>query len=328
MPSLITASWAAWRATHLPPLGPGVDQDLAASIVKLGIRVLRTARSAESLGLEREGTGVVIDAAGLILTIGYLLIESESIIVMTQDGRVLPASVAGFDHVTGFGLVRTTQPLGGRALEFGDVSRVEELSPAVVAGHPGAGGLSNVAIIARRPFTGWWEYALDNAIFAAPVRDNHSGTALINAEGQLVGIGSLWVGDVAEVGAAFPGNMFVPIDLLPPILDDLVAHGRRRDVSRPWLGLHTEEVRGHVVITQVLKHGPASHSGLKRGDVILAVSGRAIGGRSDFYQALWSSGPAGIEVKLQVWRNKSVEEVTVSSGDRLEYLGMRTAPRQ
>ena len=325
MPSLVSAAWAAWQAANLPLTGKFDESELAPAIVKLGIRVPRAARTAETLGIEREGTGVVIDEAGLILTIGYLLIEAESILVVAHDGRVLPASTAGFDQATGFGLVRTTQPLGSRPLEFGEAGGARELNTAVIAAYPAAGGLSNASIASRRPFTGWWEYALDNAIFTAPARDHHSGAALINTEGQLIGIGSLWVGDAIQAGAAFPGNMFVPIDLLVPILPELKSHGRRSGAARPWLGIYSEEVRGHVLVTQVLKDAPAAHGGVQRGDVILAIDGQAIGGLSEFYRTLWASGAAGIEVTLQVWRSKSVRKIVVRSMDRMEFLRMRPA---
>ena len=319
-PSLVTAAWAAWRAVNLPPAAGLVERDLAAAVVKLGIRVPREARSAETLGMEREGTGAVIDDGRLILTIGYLLLEAESVLVVASDGRVLPASVAGFDHATGFGLVSVSQPLDGPPLEFGDAAAARELSAAVIAAHPAAGGLSNASIVARRPFTGWWEYALDEAIFTAPARDNHSGAALINAEGRLIGIGSLWVGDAIDAGAAFPGNMFVPTDLLMPILADLKAHGRRRGGARPWLGVYTEELRGHVLVTQVLRDSPAERDGLRNGDVILAVGAQAVSNKAGFYRALWASGEAGAEITLQVWRNKAARKIVVHSTDRLNYL--------
>src|SRR5258705_10710646 len=151
-PSLVTAAWAAWRAANLPPVGTVTEYDLAAAVVKLGIRVPQQARTAETLGAEREGTGVIIDDDGLILTIGYLLLEAESILVVASDGRVLPASVAGYDQATGFALVRATQSLGGRPLAFGDAAAARELNTGVIAAHPAAGGLSNVSIVARRPF--------------------------------------------------------------------------------------------------------------------------------------------------------------------------------
>ena len=320
MPSLVTASWAAWGAANLPPAGRFSEHDPATAIVKLGIRVPREARTAETLGVEREGTGVVIDEAGHILTIGYLLLEAESILVVAGDGRILPASVAGFDHATGFGLVRASQPLGGRPLELGSSAAVRELTTAVIAAHPAAGGLSYASIVARRQFTGWWEYALEDAIFTAPARNDHSGAALINSDGQLIGIGSLWVGDALEAGAAFPGNMFVPTDLVRPILAELKTSGRRSGVVRPWVGIYSEEVRGHVLVTQVLRDSPAERGGVKRGDVILAVGGAAVGSQAEFYRVLWASGAAGVAVTLQIWRNKSMREVVLRSIDRMEYL--------
>ena len=319
-PSLVTAAWSAWGAANLAPPGKFAAPDLAAAIVKLGIRVPRDARTADTLGAEREGTGAVIDDAGLILTIGYLLLEAESILVVANDGRVLPANVAAFDHATGFGLVRASQSLGCRPLDFGSAAGARELNTVAIAAHPAAGGISGASVVARRPFTGWWEYALDDAIFTAPARDNHSGAALVDPDGQLIGIGSLWVGDAIDAGAAFPGNMFVPVDLLRPILADLKENGRRRGTRRPWVGIYSEEVRGHVLVTQVLPDSPAARGGLARGDVILAIGGEAIGSQSDFYRTLWASGAAGCEITLQIWRNKSVRELRLQSIDRMDYL--------
>ena len=279
-----------------------------------------TARTADTLGTEREGTGVLIDDAGHILTIGYLLLEAQSILVITADGRVLPATVAGFDHATGFGLVRAAQSLDHPPLSIGNSANAGELNNGVIAAHAGAGGWSNACIVRRRPFTGWWEYALDDAIFTAPARDNHSGAALLDNEGHLIGIGSLWVGDAADAGAAFPGNMFVPIDLLTPILADLKTLGRRRSAARPWLGVYSEELRLRVVVTQVLRDSPAERGGVKRGDIILAIGGQAIGNQAEFYRTLWASGAAGSEITLQVWRAKAVREISVRSIDRMEYL--------
>jgi S1-C subfamily serine protease len=319
-PSLVTAAWAAWRAAHLPLSSAFPVREVAGAIVKLGVRVPGHARTAETLGTEREGTGAVIGDGGLILTIGYLLLEAASILVIAGDGRVLPADVAGFDHATGFGLVRTTQPLGCEPLEFGDSTALAELHSAFVVTHAAAGGLSCVSVAARRPFTGWWEYALDNAIFTAPARDHHSGAALLDVDGRLLGIGSLFVGDVLDAGAAFPGNMFVPIDLLPPILGDLQTLGRRRSNARPWLGVYSEELRGHVVVTQTLPDSPAARAGLQRGDVVLAVGNEAIGSLAEFYRLLWASGSAGAHIALKLWRNNAVREVVLRSIDRMEYL--------
>jgi S1-C subfamily serine protease len=315
--SLFAASVAAWRATHgIPqPAQPPLD-----AVVKLSIRAVEGARTADTLGAEREGTGILIDGNGLILTIGYLILEAASVLVMTGDNRIYPASVVGFDHASGFGLLRATPAPPCAPVELGDSSALAELQSLVVAGHGGAGGISGAALVSRRRFTGWWEYMIDDALFTAPPRYEHSGAALFDGEGRLVGIASLWVSDVLGSGAAFPGNMFVPINLLKDVLDDLVRDGRRRGAGRPWLGLNTEQVDGHVVVSRVLRDSPAEHAGLKRGDIILGVGGDSIGGQSEFYESLWASGGAGSDVTLHIVRDKVVKHLIVQTGDRLEYL--------
>ncbi len=315
--SLFAASVAAWRATNgIPrPITPPLD-----AVVKLSIRAVDGARTADTLGAEREGTGIVIDDNGLILTIGYLVLEAASILVMTGDNKIYPASVVGFDHATGFGLLRASPPPPCAPVVLGDSSNLGELQGLVVAGHAGAGGVTGAALVSRRRFIGWWEYMIDDALFTAPPRYEHSGAALFDGNGRLVGIASLWVSDALNAGVAFPGNMFVPINLLKDVLDDLVRDGRRRGAARPWLGLNTEQVDGHLVVTRVLPDAPADQSGLKRGDIILGIGGDSIGSQSEFYQSLWSSGGAGEDITLHIVRNKVVKHLIVQTSDRLSYL--------
>ncbi|MGZ5118467.1 MAG: S1C family serine protease, partial [Burkholderiales bacterium] len=308
--SFSTAAQAAWRATYAELPGVSDTPELSEAVVKLSIKAAADARTADTLGAEREGTGIVIDKKrGLVLTIGYLVLEAASILVMTKDARIYPASVAGFDHASGFGLVRVSSGLSA-AIDLGDSGRVRELPTLTVLAHGAAGGTSNAAVVARRRFTGWWEYMIEDAIFTAPPRYEHSGAGLLDEDGKLVGIASLWVSDALEIGAAFPGNMFVPIDLLKPLLEDLVTAGRRRGPARPWLGLYSEQHEGHVFVSRTLPGSPAERAGLKRGDVILGVAGQSIGGQGDFYYKLWSSGEAGCDVTLQVLHDKAVRKVT------------------
>jgi len=319
-PSFFSAALSTWRATHAPLPASLAETEALEAVVKVSIKALPDARTADTLGAEREGTGVVIDASGLVLTIGYLLLEAGSILVVAPDGRVFPATVVGYDHASGFGLMRTSPSVTRRALEWGDSSAVRELSTLLVATHPAAGGASHACVVARRRFTGWWEYMIEDAIFTAPARYEHSGAALVDGGGRLVGIASLWVSDAIEQGVAFPGNMFVPIDLLKPLLDDLLTCGRRRGGGRPWLGLYSEEVEGHVVVTRVLPDAPAHRAGVRRGDVILGIGSDAIGSQSEFYSKLWAAGEAGAEVLLHVLRNRVVQRVRVRSADRMDYL--------
>lgn len=318
--SFFSAALSSWRAayTDLPPTRDA--EGAADSVVKLSIKVVADAKTADTLGAEREGTGIVIDKRGLIVTIGYLILEAASILVMTRDGRIYPAAVAGFDHASGFGLVRAQGTAAWDAVDLGESGGLRELETVAVMAHSAAGGTSRAAIVSRRRFTGWWEYMIEDAIFTAPPRYEHSGAGLFDASGKLIGIASLWVSDALEAGAAFPGNMFVPVDLLKPLLADLVATGRRRGPARPWLGLYSEQREGHVFVSRTLPDSPADRAGLKRGDVIIGVSGQPIAGQSDFYRKLWAAGEAGCDVKLHVLHNKAVTEVVVRTGDRMEYL--------
>ena len=316
--SFFTAALSTWRAAHIAVPELRADNVPLEGVVKLSIKAVPDARTAENLGAEREGTGVVFGEKGLILTIGYLILEAGSILVVAGDGRVFPASVIGYDHATGFGVLRAA--IDCRPLEVGSSADVRELATVLVAAHGAAGGASRACVVARRRFTGWWEYMIDGGIFTAPPRFEHSGAALLDADGKLVAVGSLWVSDALEIGAAFPGNMFVPIDLLKPLLDDLLATGRRREAPRPWLGVYSEEIQGHVVVTRVLPQSPAEQAGLARGDVILGVGGQAVGRQSEFYQRLWASGDAGASVVLHVLHKKSVRQLTVRSMDRMAFL--------
>jgi S1-C subfamily serine protease len=316
-----TASLAAWRAAYSEPPGGYATAEASDAVVKLSIKAMPEARTADTLGAEREGTGVVIDQKrGLILTIGYLILEAQSILVMTRGSRIYPATVAGFDHASGFGLVRVTSGLNSPAVELGESASLRELHTCTIVAHGAAGGNSPAAVVARRRFTGWWEYMIEDAIFTAPPRYEHSGAGLLDQDGKLVGIASLWVSDTLEIGAAFPGNMFVPIDLLKPLLDDLVSAGRRRGPSRPWLGVYSEQHEGHLFVSRTLPDSPAARAGLERGDVILGIAGEAVGGQSDFYYKLWSAGEAGCDVTLQILHEKAVKQVTVRTADRMDYL--------
>jgi len=318
--SFLTAALSAWRAGNAGAPDDAAIGESFDAVVKLSIKTVGGARTAETLGAEREGTGVVFDDGGLILTIGYLILEAASILVVTSDGRIFPASIVGFDHATGFGVLRSTPGLVRHPLELGESASARELHLVTVAAHAAAGGCSRVSIVSLRRFTGWWEYMLDQAIFTAPPRYEHSGAALVDAAGKLIGIGSLWVSDALSVGAAFPGNMFVPIDLLKPLLNDLSGSGRRKGPARPWLGVYSEEFEGHLVVTHVLPESPAARAGMRRGDVILGVGGESIGDQREFYQRVWSSGAAGADISLHVLQNKKVRHITVHSADRLDYL--------
>ena len=302
-----------------PPAG-GAQQEFsvdALSVVKVRSKVVANARTSRSLGAQREGTGVVIDSEGLVLTIGYLIIEAETVELSTADGRAFPATVIGYDHASGFGLLKALRPLPVKPVQFGHSASVAEREMVLIVGFD---GVAPAYVVSRRPFVGYWEYLLDEAIYTAPATVNWSGAALLNREGRLLGIGSLVVGDAMGTRTQVPGNMFVPIDLLKPMLGDLIATGRGSSKPRPWLGINTQEVQGNVIVTRISPESPAEEASLRTGDIIVGLAGQAIKGQADFYSRLWSHGAAGVDIPLDVLRNGRVENVTVKSVDREQYL--------
>ena len=294
-------------------------EETLSAVVGVSAKIQANARSAESLGTQRRGTGVLI-REGYVLTIGYLVIEAEAIQVTGADGRTVPATLAGYDHASGFGLLRVVGPFSGRPLKLGDSGVLAEREPAMVVTAPARDSPSLVYVVSRRPFSGNWEYLLDSAIFTYPPVMEWSGAPLIGAGGDLLGIGSLIVPDAGGAGTQSPGNMFVPVDLLKPILEDLIAKGRRNGAARPWLGVSTEEVRGRLFVGRVSPDGPAERAGLKSGDIVLAVGNEEVTTLADFYRRIWGRGAAGAEVPLKVLQGSRVRDVTVRSIDRIEYF--------
>jgi S1-C subfamily serine protease len=239
-------------------------------------------------------------------------------------GKVVQAHPVAFDYESGFGLVRAIQPLGVNPLALGTAASVRERDTAVVGSAGGRAYAISVRVVSKREFAGYWEYLLDEAIFTAPPHPAWSGAALIGPGGKLVGIGSLIVEEARKSGRASPGNMFVPIDILTPIMGELIAHGRLPREPRPWLGMYSAEAGGRIVATGVYSGGPADEGGVEAGDVVLAVNGQEIESVADFYRKVWASGRAGVEVTLSVSRDGSEMHLTVRTGDR--YRNMR-APR-
>lgn len=307
--------------------GPALPQDRSAAdaeatlsaVVRVQSRILPDARTAPTLGARREGSGVMV-RDGYVLTIGYLVIEAEAIEVTAGDGKSVPATLVAYDHATGFGLLKLVAPLSGRPLPLGDSTSLAERDAAMVVGYGGGEALNLVTVVSRRPFSGSWEYLLDAAIFTYPPVHNWSGAALISARGELLGVGSLIVPDAGGAGTPAPGNLFVPIDLVKPILGDLIAHGRAPGPRRPWLGVYTEELRGRLFVSRVARDGPAERAGLASGDMVIGVGGEEVASLADFYRKVWARGAAGVEVPLRVLQGLEVKELGVRSIDRLEYF--------
>jgi len=319
----LLTEWKVPPAAQPRPEDYGFDLEAAlSSVVGLHAIIPADAFTADTLGVERAGNGVLI-GSGLVLTIGYLITEAETIWLHLGDGRVVEGHALGYDQETGFGLVQALAKLDVPTLPLGSSSAAQVGERVVVGGVGGRTRSLAARIAAKQEFAGYWEYVLDEAIFTFPAHPNWGGTGLISSAGELIGIGSLQL-ERERAGKNEHLNMMVPIDLLKPILDDLRKFGRVNKPARPWLGLYSTEIEDKVVIVGIAPKGPAARAELKTGDVILAVKGEKVTTLAGFYRRVWSLGTAGVEVPLSLYREGVTFEVGVNSSDRAKFL---KAPR-
>jgi serine protease Do len=298
------------------------------AVVGVQVEAAEGARSIETLGPRRRGSGVVIGADGLVLTIGYLMLEAQTIEIITQDKKTIPARAVAYDIATGFGLIMPLLPLRGIApVALGSLndSKTGDALMAVIGAQPGKeADVSMTQLISKRAFTGYWEYHIDSALFTSPPVENHSGVPLFNQRGELLGIGSLFMqdamGSTKADTARLPGNMFVPIDLLKPIMAEMTQTGSSKPSKRPWLGLTSSEQAGRVQIVRVNKESPAQEAGLQPGDVVLAVDGAKVATLEAFYKKLWDRATPEAEVKLTVLQGAEVKTIVLKPVDRMTTL--------
>jgi serine protease Do len=292
------------------------------AVVGIKVKALADARSNETLGQEREGSGILI-REGLVLTIGYLILEADEVQVTDYQGQTVPGGVVAYDPATGFGLVRVLGPLAARVARLGTVQPVAQLDRMMIATGGEEQNISIATVVSRRPFAGYWEYLIDDAIFTSPPRLDHSGAALINQQGEVVGIGSLFVLEALTPGERLPGNMFVPVDLVRPVIDEMVNTGSQHAAHRPWLGVNSLEEDGRVKVVQVNEESPADAAGIVAGDIILSIDGQKVESLESFYQALWNRGQPGVMVVLTVLHGPTLRDVPVRSIDRTDFMKKR-----
>ncbi len=286
------------------------------AVVSLRSRIPEDALTANVLGTERAGHGVQIREDGLVLTIGYLITEAESIFLVTASGQTLQAHMVAYDQRTGFGLVQALGRLDAATVRMGSSADVKLGDPIVVAGHGGKSDMVAAEVIAKREFAGYWEYLLDEAIFSAPAHSNWGGAAALDSEGRLIGIGSLFVQQAEGEDSGRDANMIVPIDLLPPILDDLLMYGRTRKPPRPWMGLLTVEHRAGLVVASTIDGSPAEEADIEVGDIVAEVAGAPVDDLASFFRQVWSLGEAGVEIPLTIVRDGERLSVSIESVDR------------
>jgi len=322
------SAWLALAAVALAfavgtPTGAaaqGSSADILDAVVQLDAEIPRSAATAQGLGTRRSGHGIVIDDQGLILTIGYLILEANTIELRTNDGRTVGAQFVAYDYDTGFGLVRALEPLGVKPIKIGSSADLVERDRVLVVGSGGAEHVVGAIVVERRVFTGFWEYMVDEAIFTSPPHEDWGGAALISDRGELMGVGSLFVRDARSGNTNLPGNMFVPVDLLKPVLADMLTDGRGAGSDRPWLGIFSQELRNVVVITSMWRNGPAAQAGLKPGDMIIGIGETRVRNQEEFYRTMWSLGGAGAEVPVKVLRDGQALDIVVKSGSRYDFL--------
>lgn len=321
---LATAALAAAPSTAAPPASSQVDtlQRVNTAVVGLRIEAIPGAASAESLGRSRSGSGVVIGDDGLILTIGYLVLEAQSIEVRTPDGRSVPARAVAYDLATGFGLIRPLVPLRGvQAVTLAGTAAPSTGDKLLVGLGGRDGGIGMTQLVSRRAFSGNWEYHIEAALFTSPPAPNHSGAALFNLQGELLGIGSLFTTDAAGTGPrSMPGNMFVPVDLLRPVLAELQATGSTRASRRPWLGLSSGALDGQLQVLRVSRESPAEAAGLQPGDVVLEIDGAKVATPEALYKQLWLHDEPDAEIELTVRQGDAVRKLRLRAVDRMQTL--------
>jgi S1-C subfamily serine protease len=318
-------NWAFPSRLQPQPGDLRFDLDAALrSVVLVHAEVPEHAFTAAILGTERIGHGTVIGADGLVLTIGYLITEAETIWLTTYDGTVVPGHALAYDQVTGFGLILPLGNLDVPPIERGSAAATTVGDSVIVIGHGGIEHSLDAKVISRREFAGYWEYLLDDALFTSPPHPQWGGTALVGQDGRLLGVGSLLVQET--VGAeTLDANMFVPIDLLEPILEDMKNLGRPARSARPWLGMYTTPMQGSLVVGALTQGGPAHRAGVRLGDVILEVAGEPVADLADLFRRIWQTGSAGAEVPLTLARGKSTSRIRITSADREDFL---TKPRR
>jgi serine protease Do len=292
-----------------------------AAVIGIEVVAVDDARSIATLGKERQGSGILIGDDGLVLTIGYLILEADQVDLVLGEGHRVPARVVAYDLASGFGLVQALAPLAIAPAPLGVSAAVASDEPLLFASGGDEHDLSLATLVSRRPFSGYWEYHIEGALFTAPARTDHSGAGLFNARGELVGVGSLLVGNAAGGdGPAMRGNMFVPVDLLKPILAELRARGTSHSSSRPWLGLNCVEIAGQLHVVRLSPGSPAEAAGLQPEDVIVAIDGVRVASLDAFYQALWRGERPERDVLLEIRRDDETIRVPVHAIDRMQTL--------
>jgi len=290
------------------------------AVVGIHTKIPKDALSAKTLGTEREGSGVLIDSSGLILTVGYLVLEANKIEIVRPGGKKIPAKLIGYDSDSGLSLIKATQSLKLKPVNIGNSKKLKPGSRVMIVSHAGMPPVSASQVVSRRSYAGYWEYVVDDAIYISPPHDNYVGAVLFGEGGEVQGIGSMFVNDAIAPNVQLPGNMFVPVNAFKNVMLDLMNRGRPSGPERPWIGVHINEVEGKVRVVRIAKNGPAESAGIKPGDVIVGVGGKPVKSMEALFRQVWSRGDAGVNIPLDI--------VTEAKGDlRVRRVDVKSQSR-
>jgi S1-C subfamily serine protease len=292
----------------------GLIERVLPATVHIAAQIPEAHPSARLLGTERMGSGVVVDASGLVLTVNYVVLGAEQIKVSLIDQRTYAAEVVRLDFASGLALVRIDEqrlsPLPLRSTR--NLVAGEEAFIVASVGD-GAARIANGAVSYIGPFDANWEYVLDRAIMLTAMNPGLGGGPLLDPLGRVLGIVSLNLNEIGRFSLAIPADYYLEAQ------DFFLAGRPQPSNTRAWLGIFCYAVKDHVVIAGLLAGGPGEQAGLKAGDVILAVDGKDVADRRSLYRLLWAHRP-GEAVTLKIFRGKELHTVTVASGDVEEFF--------
>ncbi len=272
--------------------------------------------TAIGLGTDRRGTGTIVSPDGLILTVHYLLLGAQNVIVTMPGGEQLEAKIVGKDYSTGIGLL---------TIDRGKIPCVEVVSSEKCVDGQDAFTVASLGAEKRcadcgivtylGPFDAVWEFVLDKCVcVTAPLNIGMSGGPICNLQAQLMAVSYLNFADLSRAILGVPGECFLAIR------DELIKHGCRTTAApRAWLGVLSYTLREHVVIAGVMPGGPGQKAGLQQGDLVISIDDTDVNDRRVLYDALRNHRP-GEKINLKVLRNNRVYQLDIAASRAEDYF--------
>lgn len=268
------------------------------------------------------GSGVVVSPAGYILTNNHVIEGADDIEVMLNDGRVVKASVIGTDPETDLAVLKVNLD-NLTAITLGNSDALEVGDPVLAVGNPfGVGKTVTSGIVSALGRSQLGINTFENFIQTdAAINPGNSGGALVDVNGHLVGINTaIYSRSGGSMGIGFA----IPTSTARAVMESIVQDGQ---VTRGWIGVEPRELspelaetfgipaKSGVIITGVLQNGPAAEAGVRPGDLILAVNGKAVNSVAELLTQVAALKP-GVKAELQINRRQAEATLTVVPGRR------------